>query len=203
MPGNIWKQQNATMRPDTHVLFNTALQNSVLPTSTATKHLKKHGLFLDQKQAQLGTDCGLQKCIKFPRKEQQAIFKNVLCLWIVDACMPFYIIENRHFDKSVNCFDDQLSIPSRMTVSRHMKSVEEDMWIKVMDKLRSAPELVSTTTDACSSSIYKGHWSVTVQGISLAWELKSTVLDCFRFLHRILPVQLHHICMKSWRNGDF
>lgn len=94
-----------------------------------------------------------------------------------------------------------MSIPSRLSVSLHITSMQEGMCIKLMDKIRSAPGMVSLTTEPWSSSIEKGYLSVKVHWMSSSWDWRCFI--SFVFTDNILPALFRHHCMKFWKMGTF
>lgn len=150
-------------------------------TSTLRGHLKDHGFFLSNDQTHFETSGALRQGPIKPNAQRQRDFFAALCNWVTDAGLPFSVTENDFFKEMITCVDSHIVVPSRTSVCREVKDMCKSTEISIRDILKDIPGMVSFTTDAWSSRVYKGYLSVTMHWIDKTWCLRHVLLDFVRF----------------------
>lgn len=116
-----------------------------------------------------------------PKERQQAYFFKCLCKWIFDAGLPFSTVENSYFKNMIASVDEHLMVLCRTVVSNEVAEMREIGKLKIPDKLSQIPGIVSVTTDAWSSQLYRRNLSMKIHWVDENWCLMNVLLNFVRF----------------------
>lgn len=150
-------------------------------TTTLVKHLRTHGLFDGDKSQERFKPSGSFNESFVSKETIQNNFFSALCEWIVDAALPFATVENEKFRDMIAVQNNDIHIPSRVTVSRQIVKKKKEIEIGMREKISNVKSKFSITTDAWSSRIYRGYIAVTLHWIDPDWTMQNILLDFIRF----------------------
>lgn len=91
------------------------------------------------------------------------------------------MVDNDFFKRIISCLDDIINVPCLTTVSREVIEMRNSDETKIRDTLSQIPGMVSLTTDAWSSRVYKGYLSITIHWVDKDWTLRNVLLDFVKF----------------------
>lgn len=122
------------------------------------------------------------------KKNQELDF--LLVETIAKNYLPFRIVEDVSFRKFMHKANLAYKLPTRKTVSRVLLPQMCDMIkVKVRDLLQSA-DTVTITTDGWTSITNESYLSVTVHFINEHMEMKSSLIECFKYNEQHTAVNL-------------
>lgn len=142
----------------------------------------------------------------------------------MDASLPFSLDENDCFREMIKSCNQDISVPSRQSVTRKIPKLHDLCEITVKDLLKEIPVVIGTSTDSWSSRISRGYLSMTLSWVDKECVLRHVLLDSIPFempynrsttssvvmkllTHwnltgnlRAQPHIMQATCVSSWRN---
>lgn len=145
--------------------------------STLHGHLKDHDFLVDDRQSYFIKAGSLSDEWIKPRWVQQWDFLSSLCQLIVNAGLPFVKMKNKYFQEMIACYDHQLTVPCRTTLSWEVKGMQKSHELSMRDAMKEIPGMVSLTNDTWSSGVYKGYLSPAMHWVDRDWIFLHVLLD--------------------------
>lgn len=136
-------------------------------------------------------------------QQRQIHFFKCLCNWIFDAGLPFSTVENSFFKDMLACLDANLKVSCHTMVNREVSEGPKTGEIKIRDTLSHILCMVSLTTYAWSSRLYRGYLSITMLWVHKDWCLRNVLLDFVRFPYLITVKLPQHCCVSCCQTEVF
>ena len=112
------------------------------------KACKAHGLLLEaDSQRSFDMRGELTKKQLVPREQLTENATNQLCRRIISSALTFSVATNKELYRFLRLFDRTYELPSRFTISRHIKTLCENRVMLIKDRLSRASSSVSLTAD--------------------------------------------------------
>ena len=162
-------------------LFALSTATGNLASRLKTKHnIEKGNAPVDSTQTTLSNMVVVQRH-NVMRDETIRQATVALSRFIVDAKLPFNIVENQGFRTFVSSLNKHLPTISRRTIVRSI----EDEFASTLPRIREVFQNISShigiTCDGWSSRVLRGYFVVTAHWISDEVDLKHVVLEFVRF----------------------
>ena len=112
---------------------------------------------------------------------RQKRLHNLLINMIVKDLQPFSIVDDEGFREFVAGLDPSYVLPSRTTLTRELLP---QLYDKIIDEVKAnlaKAEYITLTTDGWTSRTTESYIAVTAHFISDSWEMRSCLLECFKY----------------------
>lgn len=152
-------------------------------TSTLRSHSRIHGFLLEEDTQKLFmADGSLQATVQMPKRELEERVVQQICSWVVSSSLPFSSVEEAEFLKLINIICPEVSTPSRSTVSRRVRAMQQEKGVSMKSFLSNVQVKIRLATDAWSSKVFEGFVAITAHSRTEDWKLVSIALDFMIFM---------------------
>lgn len=154
-------------------------------TSTATANKRDHQLLTQKinsaRPAQFKMTHFTNRSMSLNKSKE--IDQQLVCL-VASDYLPFALVENEEFKKFVKMLNPSYVIPSRKTVSQVLLTQVYNKLSEIVKEDLKQATAISITTDGWTSVSNDCYLALTIHYINDNCELRSYLLDCFKYNER-------------------
>jgi len=189
-----WIWNHFETQGDKVICMECAASNDADPakfsSTTSTGNLRSHLLKIhsinnnndtsDLSQTTLSAQAVVQRRDTFGNEALKKV-TTALSRLIVDAKLPFNVVENKAFRLYAQSMNSRVPTYSRRTIVRCIEDEYEATTPKIKAVLQNVKSNIALTCDGWSSRVYRGYFVVTAHWITETFESRNIVLEFVYF----------------------